>query len=208
MVDAIAARPSPIDDAGIARLAQVAKIPADRIPLFSSQIGMVFFLARFPSHDTEFDNVVVELDRLIGSATEYQKALRALDDAARARLEFYNDELHFDDHLESSDRILQAAISARGALSRQRKRQRGRRSRLPGGSGATAMDVITWRMLELINRLGGKLTFDRRAETGTLIVFLQMIRDYVPPDCIPDPLPLARLDQLKRYLSKNTHAKI
>jgi hypothetical protein len=204
-LDHLVPRRITIEDVDVSRLAQIVKIPASRIPSFSWRLRIVFLSTQFLFPKTSFDSEIAELDHLERAARAFLKALHALGDASQGRMEYYFEDLGA--YMGATELILQAASSAHNALSIKENRGPGRRSRLPGGRGMTALDAVTWSVLELVDQLGGRLTLDRRGETGTLIDFLQKIRDYVPPACIPDPLPLARLDQLKRHLSKMRSAR-
>lgn len=84
--------------------------------------------------------------------------------------------------------------------------------RLPGNPNVSAFDLLVLEIIRLADRLDGDLTFAKTECAGSLIDFLNEIRDLLPKGLVPNAFVRNRLEYLRqaakgndRTLPKNRH---
>lgn len=80
----------------------------------------------------------------------------------------------------------------------------GRRTPLPPWLEKNALKIDDQMLRELVFGLlaaaedaGGKLTFNKNSESGTLVAALDLLRKHLPKGLVPQPLPASSIQRLK-----------
>jgi hypothetical protein len=65
---------------------------------------------------------------------------------------------------------------------------------------------FTLHLLWDVREAGGRLTFDKNTGSGTLTKAIELLRPHVPPNLIPNSLPLSTLWRVKQFASIPAHS--
>jgi hypothetical protein len=201
----------------MSRLANIAKIPRGNRDDFASLLRRaVVFSWLHSTHsiwpNPKLDDVIKELTRLQRTASECREALLALGPRALQIFDVVGrvdlapaaaNPLAMDVCYQTLGRVSEVAAKAR-SLAKEMKPGRGRPRALPSydGRGLIGFDAFVWWLLTTVDDLDGRLTLDVHGERGSLIDFLKAVSPHLEHGLVPAALPLSRLSQLKRHLSK------
>jgi hypothetical protein len=102
--------------------------------------------------------------------------------------------------------LTEASSQSLSYLSSKIPRRLGRPPCLQTGPGS--FSEFTLRLLWHVRDAGGQLTLDKNAGNGTLTRALEMLRPHLPPNFIPNSLPLSTLHHVKQLDKKTTGQKV
>jgi len=143
------------------------------------------------------------LVEVMQAARELRQKLKALDAGARQVLavcleveDQEGDGLRIQDYKQLIDDLAQAAEDAVDLYDWNMSRRRSRVGRPPGPRNRPLHFLVMRLRTAIEFEAGGRLSYERKTEGGTLVSVLELLRPHLDEGLIPEPLPWRALEEI------------